>query len=179
MPRLFIAVNIPEELRLSLTQLLPADSTLSPTRLEQLHLTLHFPGQVSESDAEALGKILHGGGVRAFELSLEGTGFFRISETRGVLWCGVNASPDLMSLYQVLADQLKSMGISIEARPYAPHITLARFDPRRFPDAELFKQRHQGFAARFPVTQFLLYESVLHPEGARYRVRGTYCFVKP
>ena len=179
LPRLFIAVNIPEELRLTLRQLLPADSGLSPTTLENLHLTLHFLGQVSERDTEALRRTLHSGGMHAFELSLQGTGCFHISETRGVLWCGVDASPDLMSLHQMLADQLQSLGISIEDRPYVPHITLARFDPRRFPDAERFRQQHQGFVARFPVTQFLLYESVLHPQGSRYRVLGTYCFVKP
>ena len=179
LPRLFIAVNIPEELRLTLKQMLPADSGLSPTTLENLHLTLHFLGQVSESDADVLSRTLHSGGMHAFELSLQGTGCFHISETRGVLWCGVDASPDLMNLHQMLADQLQSLGIRIEDRPYVPHITLARFDPRRFTDTEHFRQQHQKFTARFPVRQFLLYESVPYPQGSRYRVRGTYCFVKP
>ena len=53
--RLFIAIGLPEELRRRLGRLLPQPPAgVKPVRPEQLHLTLHFLGDVDEGAAAEL-----------------------------------------------------------------------------------------------------------------------------
>jgi 2'-5' RNA ligase len=63
-------------------------------------------------------------------------------------------------------------GFVPEARPYQPHITLARGKGQRRDLGELkAKIRRQPDFTRFVAREFLLYESFLSPAGSRYEVR--------
>lgn len=175
MPRVFLAIPVPEEVHTPIRTLLPAGNALVRTRPEQLHVTLHFQGTVTEATAMALMHGLSSGPTNSFELSLEGLGSFRISETRGVLWCGLKACPELHRLHRSLADQLMTLGLAPETRPWIPHVTIARFNPRQWPDLDTLPEQHRDKCmGTFRVTQFQLYDSVPGPEGSRYIVLNQY-----
>lgn len=175
MPRVFLAIPVPEEVHTQIRTLLPAGNALVRTRPEQLHVTLHFQGTVTEATASALVHGLNSGLTHPLELALEGLGCFRISETRGVLWCGLKASSELHRLHRSLADQLLSLGLAPESRPWIPHVTIARFNPRQWLEVDTLIEQHRStFLATFRVTRFQLYESVPGPEGSRYTVLKQY-----
>lgn len=94
----------------------------APVHTDKLHLTLHFLGDVP---GERLPELLDG-----FELAFEP---FRIEITRAALWHnGIavlepdQAPPALATLHARLSDALRALGLRLEARPYRPHVTMAR-----------------------------------------------------
>jgi 2'-5' RNA ligase len=74
------------------------------------------------------------------------------------------AGPGLLVLHARLADALRAQGLSVEARPFRPHVTLAR--TRR----ELAAPDRVG-AWRWPVRGYVLAES---RPGRPYRLVARY-----
>jgi 2'-5' RNA ligase len=94
----------------------------SPARTEQLHVTLHFLGNFPRV---RLPELVAGIGVRFKPFELD----FGHPE----LWHGGIAvlAPDavpgpLLALHGALGAALEQLGLPPEARPYRPHVTLAR-----------------------------------------------------
>ena len=89
-----------------------------------LHLTLHFVGNVSFDQLERMQESAFNVKAKPFELSIDCQGYF---EKPRVLWLGCSAVPDgLIELHQQLGTELSRSGFQPEARPYNPHITIAR-----------------------------------------------------
>lgn len=94
----------------------------APARTEQLHVTLHFLGSFPRIRLpELVGRI----SVR-FEP-------FNLNFGHPELWHGGIAvlAPDtvpepLLALHGALGEALERLGLPLEARPYRPHVTLAR-----------------------------------------------------
>jgi 2'-5' RNA ligase len=94
----------------------------SPTRTEQLHVTLHFLGNVPR---ERLPELVHGIGVRfdPFELDFGHPELWH----GGIAVLAPDAVPEpLLALHSALGEALERLGLPLEARPYRPHVTLAR-----------------------------------------------------
>ncbi|MDE2400235.1 MAG: RNA 2',3'-cyclic phosphodiesterase [Burkholderiales bacterium] len=87
-----------------------------------LHLTLHFIGAVPSGQVAALADALNVP-AEPFELRLELTEVWRggIAVLRPVL-----IPPPLVDLHRALGDVLRRMNLPIDARPFSPHVTLAR-----------------------------------------------------
>lgn len=114
------------------------------------HITIHYLGNIAaDSVPEVLSAAREAGQSAApVRLSLGGPGIFGLQAAPRVLWCGVQedsaasatsgplASPPSLSppslsplhaLHRLLGDRLQArIGYRPEARPYHPHITLAR-----------------------------------------------------
>lgn len=99
----------------------------------QLHLTLHYIGAVPRARLPELRA-----GLRvpcpAFALSLERPCLWR----RGlaVLEPGT-MPPGLLELHQALGASLAGLGLRVEARPFRPHVTLARRAANSRPPASI------------------------------------------
>lgn len=128
-----------------------------------LHLTVVFVGTV---DARAAAAVRDAGdAVRfaAFDLSLDRLGAFARA---GVAWAAPSGVPAALAaanrdLVRALADR----GVATEARPYRPHVTLARRCERTL----------EGPIAppvAWCVDRIVLMSSRLLSEGARYREVG-------
>lgn len=94
----------------------------APVHDDKLHLTLHFLGAVP---GERLPALLDG-----FAVPFEP---FRIEIHRPALWHNGIAvlepgvtPPALAALHARLAGALSTLGLRLEARPYRPHVTMAR-----------------------------------------------------
>jgi RNA 2',3'-cyclic 3'-phosphodiesterase len=173
--RLFVAMDIPEEIRNSLAglaaKLRAACRNARWPRIEGLHVTLKFIGETPAEKMEAIKTALAGVPSRpSFSIKFRGLGFFPNERRPRVLWAGVEASSELAALAAAVEPALDPLGIPHEARTFSPHLTLARFDtPRGLDalDAAIEKAGPFEFGSVI-ATEFHLYQSILKRGGAEY-----------
>lgn len=130
-----------------------------------LHLTVVFVGTVDGRVATSIRDAGEATRFAAFDLSLDRLGAFARA---GVAWAAPSEVPAALAaanrdLVRALADR----GVATEARPYRPHVTLARRCERTLegPIAPPVAWR---------VDRVVLMSSRLLSEGARYREVGSW-----
>ena len=166
--RLFIGIRPPEVVRDSLIDLMEGVDNARWQDDDQLHLTLRFIGNMDPHSADDLADLLGGIKVPSFELRISGTGTFAKKGRVHTLWAGIEPKAELLALQSRIERVCIAAGIEPEHRKYHPHITLARLNRSTGP-LEPFLSRTAGFApAPFRVDSFILYESILRPEGSNY-----------
>lgn len=179
MPRLFVAVPMPEEVSAELERLAIGLPGIRWTDPEQYHLTLRFIGDVEHSLFYEIGEALAGIAHPPFELTLQGLGTFPPRGEPHTLWVGVAESEPLQVLRRKVERTLREVGVENERRNFQPHVTLGRIrEP--LPEARFgswLARRSLFRTAPFPVSAFDLYSSLLRPEGAEHVVEASYDFV--
>lgn len=126
-----------------------------------LHLTLMFTGATPRERLPALSQLMDAVDVPAFVLDLDAIGWFRHN---GVVWAGTRKTPEpLLALHAALQRGAERLGFSLDVRPYAPHLTLAR-DASRGPPAVALA------SLPWDVRSFVLVSSQLAPTGPRYEI---------
>ena len=174
MIRLFVALEIPSPVCERLLALQGGVSGARWLDREQLHLTLRFIGEVSESTAGDIDDALTGVRVPGFALALAGVGAFGGKAPRS-LWAGVRASSELVHLQRKIENALQRLGLSAEQRKFTPHVTLARLrDPPRAQVQEFLTTVALFSSGDFLVDGFALFSSELASSGAIYRVERNY-----
>ncbi|MGI9115725.1 MAG: RNA 2',3'-cyclic phosphodiesterase [Chthoniobacterales bacterium] len=169
--RLFIAIDMPDEIAQRLVALDPHYRGLSFSPIEQIHLTLAFFASVPDDTAEALKEKLAAISFRAFFLPIAGLGMFSRRGEPHILWVGVGrAHPHLFQLHKRVNEAALACGLPIDERAWTPHFTIAR--PRGISAAMMksFLKQHPDFdAGIFRVEEFHLYQSTLTPAGSLHR----------
>ncbi len=170
--RVFIALDISDGLREMIAEevkgwrrLLP---DLSWTTPEQWHLTLAFLGEVDPRRVECIRTALTEISHECFSLMIGGIGVFPSWESPRVFWAGVSVPDGLQHLYDTLWAMLEREGFTREKRAFHPHLTLARI---KHSLTRKEKETLRSFSlgkVEEPITTFSLYQSELHPTGARY-----------
>jgi len=95
-----------------------------PMPREKIHLTLAFLGETAAVPMRAAADAARGVSFAPFRIALDRVGSFRAAR---VAWAGAHTVPaDLAALQCALAARLAEAGFVLEARPFAPHATLAR-----------------------------------------------------
>jgi 2'-5' RNA ligase len=165
--RLFIAIEIPDDLKTKIGRLRLDIPGARWVPAEQIHLTLAFLGEVEEAAVEPLITELARIHLPEFTLNFSGAGCFPDRRRPRVLWVGVEPHSQLVGLAAGVHDAVLACGIPQEERPFSPHITLARF---RFPapgeTAAFFDRPEIQKLPSFPVREFILFESRLTQHGA-------------
>ena len=175
MARLFIAVELPDAVKQSLfssCREVPGARRVPP---DQIHLTLRFLGDVLPETCVRLKRALADVEFASFPLTVSGVGHFPPRGHPRVLWAGIEESRPLLALQQQIETAVIEAGIVPEERPFSPHITLARIKENASAAVALFEAAH--LEQRFPpfeVTEFILFSSVLTPEGAQHRKETSY-----
>lgn len=160
--RMFIAIDLPKQISWRLAQLVTDPPRgVRPVRPAQLHLTLHFLGDVEDDSRLAVQQRLAGLRQEPFTITIHGTGVFPPRGRPTVLWAGVAESQPLVNLHAAVAAAIESCGLSVEHRPYVPHVTLARLSPAvtRAWTARFLSDTVSLEMADIPVERFQLYES--------------------
>ncbi len=126
---------------------------------EHVHLTLAFLGDVDASalpELRTIGdRLPHVGATIDFDVA----GAWRAS---GVAWVAPAVVPvPVLALHAALREALAADGFDIEARPFRPHVTLAR-------RCVLPQPRARCSPVRWPVDRLCLIGSQLRPEGPVY-----------
>ena len=130
-----------------------------------LHMTLHFIGNVYFDEMACMQRQARRIDAYAFSLELDYQGHF--CKPR-VGWLGCRVIPDaLVELHRQLGTRLQGCGYRPETRSYHPHVTVAR------------KLGSIGTQASFepiawPVREFALVEVQPVENGVQYRVVETY-----
>jgi RNA 2',3'-cyclic 3'-phosphodiesterase len=176
MSRLFVALDLPEEIKRSLE---PLGTGLGDVRwLEpgQQHLTLRFLGQLDNGWTREVADALALVPGIPFELRLKGIGHFPLRGEPRVLWVGVEKSLELQRLKRRIDRVLDQAGLSPDARKFAPHVTIARIrgplSPTRL---GTYLMRHSLYRSEaFAVSSFHLYSSWPRSDGAEHQIEVSY-----
>jgi RNA 2',3'-cyclic 3'-phosphodiesterase len=181
--RLFVALDIPEEVRATLaakiTQLRQASPKARWVRVAGIHVTLKFIGETAPEKAEAIKTALGSIPPRdPIAMNFRGLGFFPNERRPRVLWAGLASGPELAALAADVESALAALGLPREERAFFPHLTMARFDSPRGLDALHAAIEKAGPLEFGAVTaqEFHLYQSVLKPGGAEYTRLATFPF---
>lgn len=129
--RTFIAIDFENEAKRELADYqdkIRADCKCgSFTYKDNLHLTMHFLGEINGEDAryamEALDETAAAN--RKFEVNFNTLGYFDRGE-KCILWLGADKSKELVRLYETLEKNLGKQGFRRERAKFTPHVTLAR-----------------------------------------------------
>ena len=99
---------------------------------EQWHVTLAFLAEVPDSEVATLSRHLATTAQSLTDLSvaLAGAGAFPRPARATTLWCGIDpGGTELSTLAQAVAGAARTAGLSLDERPFRPHLTLARCQP--------------------------------------------------
>ncbi len=173
--RLFVAIPLPEVI---LQKLEEAQGNFRRfardakwVKMQSVHLTLRFLGYVdparipSIKDALAAASTL----MSSHNIIVKGCGFFPSSRKPSVFWAGVD-SEQLIAAQLRIEDAMNTLGFQKEERAFSPHLTLARFRDRHglMHLVEEARKYESAVFGEFTARSLLLFESILHREGAEY-----------
>lgn len=182
--RLFIAIEISEEIREALAQIQShlkyAGADVKWVEPHNIHLTLKFLGEVNEEKAEEIKSILDGIAkeTRPFELSIKDVGAFPTIEYPRVIWAGLDKGADESKMLAEKIDEgLSKTGFQKEARPFASHLTIGRV--RSSTNKEALKEKMNSLltpttrptnqdSPSQPISSVILFKSTLTPKGSIY-----------
>lgn len=180
--RIFIAIEIDRAIR---DQLVTLQETLSRSaedvnwvEPENLHVTLHFLGEVDNRTLPAVCKVVAEGcaGLAAFPMSIEAVGCFPNPRRPRIVWAGVGTgAQEVGALHDALEPPLLDLGCyRKEARKYTPHITLGRVKSDSPTDklATALAKRAEWQGGQQLVREVLVMGSELTPDGPVYTVVG-------
>lgn len=187
--RLFVALDIPNEAAEYMADVQARlQSEIGADRwqpLHNLHLTLHFLGDVEEErvpaiceDMDIVSAIIH-----PFSLRIGGFGAFPHAENPRVLWLGLRGqTAPLKQLHLLLGKRFDlHQGLSYDRKRYRPHITLAR-GPEVRGNALPLAEWNERYLAQEPpqwkARHVHLYCSELLPTGAVHTIIHTSTFDK-
>ena len=180
MPRLFVALDPPDEVKDALDRLCEGLPGIRWSDPSQFHLTLRFIGEVEQGTFYEIGEALANVSHAPFELALKGLGQFPPRGAPHTLWVGIDdPAGALATLRRRIERALGEVGLEPERRKFTPHVTLGRFrgpPPEERLASYLFR-RNLFRSERFPVSSFGLYASQLRPEGSLYTLEAEYDFV--
>jgi len=179
--RLFYAVPVPEAARASVGELIDrvqaevGDGTarIRWVRVDGLHLTLRFLGAMPASLQPALEAALDdvASAATPFEVGLSGGGAFPSLARPRSLWIGVaDGGEKLAALADGLTRLCAAIGIELETRPFAAHLTIGRTDGVRLGPmaARVLAEAAAAIDVRFTADRLVLFRSQLGGGPARY-----------
>lgn len=176
--RLFVAADLPPDLLGALSETLaslrsrPEVASARWTQPANQHVTLKFLGWVEAGTLDPITDALAAvaSSHEPATLSLSGLGAFPSARRARVLWAGLDDPAGLLAaLASNLEAALAPLGFGSETRPFAPHLTLARFKPPAS-IAGVLSEVPPVAEPSFEVDRLALYRSHLHPKGARYEI---------
>lgn len=185
--RLFVALDIDQAIRERIMRFVEGVQNLAPEarwmKPESMHITLKFIGEQPDAAWESIRQSLEKIMLSPTDIGFRGYGFFPAPKSARVFWVGIEAGPDLSALALEVDRNLSALGIPKEARPFNPHLTLARSaggsgSPERAKKDgrnSTFRPLQEKLAALPPpefgtmtAREFFLYQSRLSPKGSTY-----------
>jgi 2'-5' RNA ligase len=175
--RSFIAIDLPDYVRRQLEtlvqQLRKSNAQVGWVRIEGIHLTLKFLGNVAPELIEEIKPVLAGIALQTPPIHIEpaGCGAFPTIKSPRVIWAGLRGQiGPLAELARRVETAMVPFGFEPEGRPFKPHLTLGRVKGRQRIEAlQQILFTHRDFTAEpFDATEVVLYKSDLRPDGARY-----------
>jgi 2'-5' RNA ligase len=178
--RIFAALPLPaqavkklEELAAELKARYPDLRVVKP---QGMHITMVFFGELNQDQVLGVMRVMDSSELKvsSIQVVLGGIGQFPPQGRPRVIYCPIHkGAPEISYLYRLYYQLLSNTGrLSIdEQREFTPHITLARNKDSRVSLSdveELFR-----FEYSLILDRLVLYQSILRPQGAEYKVMKT------
>lgn len=174
MPRLFTALEVPEDVADALATYRGGLSGARWIDVENYHVTLRFLGDVDEETAQEAALLL--GQVRRapFEVSIEALDVFGGDRPRSII-ARIAPSPAIVELQGEHERLMRRAGLPAEKRKFAPHVTLARLrNVSSRAVAEYLGLRGGPIGLTFRADQFVIYSSRDSVGGGPYVMEAAY-----
>jgi 2'-5' RNA ligase len=179
MPRLrtFIAVEMPPRVKARAADLIgklkAAGADVNWVRLEHMHLTLKFLGDVPDTETPDVCRVVKevANQFEPFEIACRGAGAFPSSGEPRTLWIGMeDDGQELKRLQAALDEALQAkLGFAKEQRGFHPHLTIGRVkrsDPHsRMELAALLEQLGDYDADLAVIDEVVTFASFLDRKG--------------
>ncbi len=181
MPRIFVAIALPEDLAATLASVLPPGLTgLRLVDPALLHITLVFVGAIPDDRVGDVASAVRAAvrAVRAIDVRIDGIGHFQAHGRMEAVWAGIGGdTAALAGLAERIRAELARRRVPFDAKPFRPHLTLARLR-RSATDAEARATAAAVVTGRLPVDLAFtaraidVMESALSSKGPRYSQRA-------
>lgn len=181
MPRLFLAINLPDDIKTALAAELPRFAYLKFRQIpqENWHVTLKFIGEVEDTKLPLIREAVARATAqfKPIALRLADVGFLN----RRIFAFNLERSPKLFALFRLIDDRLAARGVcpGERFRTFSAHITVGRKDPPVRNDT-LHSVRHFEIKSKAPLSftaqSVDLMESTLEREGSHYQTIEKYSF---
>jgi 2'-5' RNA ligase len=183
--RLFLAIQIPEAVKAELQRLqdelkpLLSKEGVRWAKPEQFHLTLKFLGNVPAGEVDALSEAARAVCATTPPMSLraEGVGFFPNEFSPRVFWVEIKSVDKQLHRFQrQLEAVVGKFAEKEEAKNFAAHVTLARFEKLRRGAVEKFMAgvRTDKRFGEWTAREVELTQSKLLPSGALHAILDTF-----
>ncbi len=182
--RLFFAVNFNEAVREKLfyisSQLQKFDEPIKFERIDKLHLTLLFLGNVDEMLLPDLqfkvSEISHK--YNQTKLMFDKLGVFKNYNQPRVIWIGTKENQILRELSLDLKRITNQLGIQTDEKEFSPHITLGRVKGKLSECCVNFLKTYSFEPFESDVKTFELMESKLEPSGSKYSIKYSFYLIE-
>lgn len=169
--RAFVALDLPEPMRRALTRLQAGLTVGRPVPEENLHLTLAFLDEVTDTTAHEIAEALEGARLPPVTLALSGLELFG-GRRPAVLAVGA-AGQGLEQLHAKVMRIAREAGVTLSRTRFRPHVTIARFSREMGAEEQARLREFLSLNGTFslpaePVHSVTLTQSHLTREGAFY-----------
>lgn len=153
---------------------------LKITKSENYHFTLHFFGDIDETQEETLIQHFEEFTFSPFTLVIGRTMSFpnnRLNKTRVLGVQPTKGRMELIELQSKIAKELSTLGFKPDNRSYSPHLTISRIKSgediysltKTWLDSELYEEK-------ILIDHFSLYQSTLTKTGSIYQILSDFKF---
>jgi 2'-5' RNA ligase len=179
--RIFIAIELPQEIKVALgrlqQELKKAGADVKWVETENIHLTLKFLGEVDEEKLENIKQALEevASGNQQFKIRLASCGAFPKIISPRVIWVGIDqGDKETKMIASGLEEKLAALGFAKEERPFSSHITIARTRSglnrlKLVQELEKAQSHFGGKNLEFTAGKLTLFKSTLKPTGPVYQ----------
>ena len=169
--RTFVAVEISDEIILEKIKKFQEELQIDakPTKINQIHFTLQFLGEINEERCEEVKDQLREITFSRFDLSLKGVGGFPNLKNPRVIWVGTgkDGARKLEDITEKIGIKLAPLGFKKDKK-FRPHLTVFRIK-HKIQDISLMMREYESveFGTQV-ITKIKLKRSILSPKGPEY-----------
>ena len=188
--RTFLAVTIPLEIKNKIEKFIEEfkyetdkkRSNVKWVKIENIHITIYFFGNVGNQDLSILSNKLSeiGNTYPPFEISIKGVSAFPKPESPRVIWCGIiDNSNTLRKTNGFVRDIIRdnNLNVDIDNREFSPHLTIGRVKGRYCDSLvkKIISSELREFGS-FIINELVLFSSTLTKYGPIYNEIERYSF---
>ncbi|MGE4546225.1 MAG: RNA 2',3'-cyclic phosphodiesterase [Desulfurella sp.] len=171
--RVFVAIDLPHNIKNAISSLIGQlqlkNNNIKFTKIENLHITLKFLGELKSDNIMHIENFLNEIALKnkPFEIDLKDSGVFKNLKDPRILWLGQNINKE----FENIASNIDEL---FAKEHHICHITLARLKNNITPQKvrellELTNFFIQNNLLNFRVEEFYLYETILTPNAPIYK----------
>ena len=169
--RVFVAVEISNDKILKNIQTFQKNVQIDakPTKIDQIHFTLKFLGEINERKCEQVNDTIKKISFSSFDLWLKGVGGFPNLKNPRVIWIGIdeNGGEKLTAIANEIGIKLTSLGFENDKK-FKPHLTIFRVKQKLNDISVMMKEYQTVEFGTQTVSKIKVKRSVLSPKGPEY-----------